>query len=68
MYREGIALTRRRGLALPGNTTLAGPDAVAAEGFEGALGELTFENRGPRLPGVPARWDGAGEILLPSKA
>lgn len=41
-----------------------GLDAVAAEGFEGALGRLTFENRDLRLPGVLVQWDGTKEVLL----
>jgi branched-chain amino acid transport system substrate-binding protein len=47
--REGI----RRGL-----------QQVAAEGFTGAMGILTFEGNDMRVPGVLVRWDGERENIV----
>lgn len=38
--------------------------AVAAAGFTGALGEITFEGNDMRTKGVLTEWDGTGEKLL----
>lgn len=67
MNREGIALTRRRGLALLGTPRSPAWTPWPSRASR-ALGTLTFENRGLRPPGVPVQWDAAGETLLPSKA
>src|SRR5690606_19331096 len=38
--------------------------AIAAEGFAGAQGDITFDGHDARVPGVLVRWDGAGEAVL----
>ncbi|GGO80004.1 ABC transporter substrate-binding protein [Nonomuraea cavernae] len=43
-----------------------GLDVVAAEGFEGAMGKLAFENRDMRLTGVIVQWNGTEEVLVGS--
>ncbi len=57
-----------RGIKAAGELTReglqAGLDKVAAEGFEGAMGPLTFDNRDLRVPGVVVQWDGTKEILV----
>ena len=40
-----------------------GLEEVAAEGFTGAMGELTFEGNDMRVPGVLVRWDGEKETI-----
>jgi ABC-type branched-chain amino acid transport systems, periplasmic component len=37
---------------------------VAGEGFEGAMGALTFEGNDVRVPGVLVKWDGKSEQLV----
>ena len=37
---------------------------VAAEGFEGVRGTLTFEGNDLRVPGVLVQWDGTKEVLV----
>jgi branched-chain amino acid transport system substrate-binding protein len=39
-------------------------DKVTAQGFQGAMGELKFEGRDLRLPGVVVQWDGTKEVVL----
>lgn len=39
-------------------------DKMAAEGFVGAMGQLKFEGRDLRLPGVVVQWDGTKEVVL----
>ncbi|MFH5821845.1 ABC transporter substrate-binding protein [Georgenia sp. AZ-5] len=41
-----------------------GLQQVAGEGFEGAMGALTFEGNDMRVPGVLVRWDGSAEQLV----
>jgi branched-chain amino acid transport system substrate-binding protein len=41
-----------------------GLDKVAASGFTGAMGDLKFEGRDLRLPGVVVQWDGEKEVLV----
>jgi branched-chain amino acid transport system substrate-binding protein len=41
-----------------------GLQQVATEGFEGAMGKLTFEGNDVRVPGVMVRWTGDGEELV----
>ncbi|MFH5821850.1 ABC transporter substrate-binding protein [Georgenia sp. AZ-5] len=36
---------------------------VAAEGFTGAMGEISFEGNDMRVPGVLVRWDGTKEVI-----
>jgi branched-chain amino acid transport system substrate-binding protein len=36
---------------------------VAAEGFEGVMGNLTFEGNDLRVNGVLVKWDGSQEQL-----
>ncbi len=44
----------------------AGMEQVAAEGFEGAAGTITFENRDARVPGVLVEWrDGKENVIQP---
>lgn len=38
-------------------------DKVAQHGFGGAMGELTFDNRDLRVPGVLVEWNGEQEVL-----
>jgi branched-chain amino acid transport system substrate-binding protein len=38
--------------------------AVAKEGFDGAMGKLTFEGNDLRVQGALVQWDGTKEILL----
>lgn len=38
--------------------------AVAAEGFAGAQGDVTFEGNDARVPGVLVEWDGSREVPL----
>lgn len=38
---------------------------VAAEGFTGAMGDITFDGNDMRVPGVVVRWQGGKENLLP---
>jgi branched-chain amino acid transport system substrate-binding protein len=38
--------------------------AVAKQGFDGAMGKLTFEGNDLRVPGALVQWDGTKEILL----
>lgn len=40
-----------------------GLQQVAGVGFEGAMGNLTFEGNDMRVPGVMIRWDGSAETL-----
>lgn len=40
---------------------------VAAEGFVGAKGQLTFEGNDMRVPGVVVRWDGEKEAVIDIK-
>jgi branched-chain amino acid transport system substrate-binding protein len=42
-----------------------GMNIVAQQGFDGAEGQLTFDNRDLRVPGVMVGWDGTKEILAP---
>jgi branched-chain amino acid transport system substrate-binding protein len=35
---------------------------VADQGFDGAQGQLTFDDTDARVPGVLVRWDGAKEV------
>lgn len=37
---------------------------VAAEGFDGAQGELSFDGNDLRVPGVLVRWDGEREVAV----
>lgn len=41
-----------------------GLERVAAEGFTGAMGALTFEGNDMRVPGVLVRWDGEQEVIV----
>ncbi|MGD6979080.1 MULTISPECIES: ABC transporter substrate-binding protein [Citricoccus] len=41
-----------------------GLQQVAAEGFTGAMGDLTFEGNDMRVPGVLVRWDGERENIV----
>ncbi|MBB3665191.1 MULTISPECIES: ABC transporter substrate-binding protein [Prauserella salsuginis group] len=41
-----------------------GLQQVAKEGFDGAMGELTFEGNDMRVPGVLVRWNGTSEELV----
>ncbi|MCZ4078040.1 ABC transporter substrate-binding protein [Rhodococcus sp. H36-A4] len=41
-----------------------GLDAVAAAGFDGAVGPVTFEGNDQRVDGVVVEWDGTAEGLL----
>jgi branched-chain amino acid transport system substrate-binding protein len=41
-----------------------GVAAVAKQGFDGAMGKLTFEGNDLRVPGALVQWDGTKEILL----
>jgi branched-chain amino acid transport system substrate-binding protein len=38
--------------------------AVAKEGFEGAMGKLTFEGNDLRVKGVTVQWDGSKEVIV----
>lgn len=40
-----------------------GLEKVAAEGYTGAMGEVTFEGNDARIPGVLVRWEDGGEVL-----
>ncbi|MGD6979085.1 MULTISPECIES: ABC transporter substrate-binding protein [Citricoccus] len=42
----------------------AGLQQVAAEGFEGVMGDLTFEGNDMRVSGVLVEWDGTDEKLV----
>lgn len=44
-----------------------GLQQVAAEGFRGVMGDLTFEGNDVRVPGVLVRWDGETEQLVSSE-
>jgi branched-chain amino acid transport system substrate-binding protein len=44
--------------------TQEGLQAIAGEGFTGALGEISFEGNDARLPGLVVQWDGTKEIIL----
>lgn len=39
---------------------------IAAKGFTGALGPITFDGNDARLKGIVVQWDGTKEIILPS--
>jgi branched-chain amino acid transport system substrate-binding protein len=41
-----------------------GMQQVAAQGFEGVMGELTFEGNDMRVPGVLVQWDGSDEKII----
>ena len=41
-----------------------GLQEVAKDGFEGAMGELTFAGGDMRVPGVLVRWNGTREELV----
>lgn len=41
-----------------------GMQQVAQEGFEGVMGDLTFEGNDIRVPGVLVEWDGSEEHLV----
>jgi branched-chain amino acid transport system substrate-binding protein len=44
----------------------AGMEKVAAQGFIGAAGKITFENRDARVPGVLVEWrDGKENVIQP---
>ena len=43
---------------------MEGLKKVAAEGFVGAKGQLTFEGNDMRVPGVVVRWDGSKETVI----
>ncbi len=44
----------------------AGMDKVTGEGFDGAAGAITFENRDARVPGVLVEWrDGKENVIQP---
>jgi len=43
---------------------LAGLTAAAKQGFEGASGPLTFENRDAKVPGVLIEWRGGKETVI----
>jgi branched-chain amino acid transport system substrate-binding protein len=44
----------------------AGMEKVAAQGFDGAAGKITFENRDARVPGVLVEWrDGKENVIQP---
>ncbi|MGY1773707.1 ABC transporter substrate-binding protein [Blastococcus sp. SYSU D00813] len=43
-----------------------GMAAVAAEGFTGAQGDITFEGNDARVPGVLVQWDGSREVPVPT--
>ena len=44
----------------------AGMEQVAAKGFTGAAGNVTFENRDARVPGVLVEWrDGKENVIQP---
>jgi len=48
--------------------SLQGLAAVAGKGFQGALGDLTFENNNDvRVEGALVRWNGTGEELVTSQ-
>jgi branched-chain amino acid transport system substrate-binding protein len=42
----------------------AGMEKVAGEGFDGAAGAITFENRDARVPGVLVEWRGGKENVI----
>ena len=42
----------------------AGMEKVAGEGFDGAAGNVTFENRDARVPGVLVEWRGGKENVI----
>lgn len=41
-----------------------GMQQVAAEGFEGVMGDLTFEGNDLRIPGILVEWDGSQEHVI----
>lgn len=41
-----------------------GLQKVAAEGYEGAMGKVTFEGNDARVPGALVRWDNGAETLV----
>lgn len=41
-----------------------GLEKVAAEGYAGAMGEVTFEGNDARIPGTVVRWEDGGEVLV----
>ena len=41
-----------------------GLEQIAREGFQGAMGEITFEGNDMRVPGLLARWDGSREAVI----
>lgn len=41
-----------------------GMQQVASEGFEGVMGDLSFESNDMRVPGVLVQWDGAHEAIV----
>lgn len=57
-----------RGIKASGDSSRAGiqkgMQQVAAEGFEGVMGELTFEGNDMRVNGVLVEWDGSKEHLV----
>ena len=43
---------------------LKGMETVAGQGLEGAAGNITFENRDARVPGVLVEWRGGKENVI----
>jgi branched-chain amino acid transport system substrate-binding protein len=41
-----------------------GLERIAAKGFTGAMGDVTFEGNDMRVPGVLVRWDGEREVIV----
>lgn len=41
-----------------------GLDLVAEEGYQGAMGEVTFDGNDARVPGILVRWQDGGETLV----